>query len=637
VNDCLHCLEWRMVSRLLVDQTDVNASASGPLFESTNQSGTNIVLNSDFRTSNKPQIWRRPFGDSVIVFINPSSTSSIMTRSFESFLCRTFESALKPGFTNFPSSPIPHLLGTNSVPSEAESQEIRELIAAVQADISRLDANIMRARVTAQPVLKRLIEERKALKEYASEHAAFLTPARRLPAEIWSEIFSHCLPECFLREFGDRRLRFNSWTFSPRDPPEVFLQVCNDWKSIALSSPRLWSSIPLYRSSRFGVPPRNIMENWLRRSDPTSLSVIFELDQEVIACPAATAVLQQSHRWRLASIRIPIYFWSPFSLSPFSALKNNLPDLEELHVEFDSTSSTDAHGILPVPPHIMAQIDILSHAPKLRRVALGNAPSYKIADIKLPWAQLTHFSSNYFISYNQLAALLRSVPHLLEVELSLARVVQTAYPPVQHSHLQNLSLHILGDPGFVFDNLSMPSLRTLSISTSEPSWYWAWRPFETFMSRNCPSLDSFKVTSLSVKGSEVVACLTALPSLRHFRLVTLEDVATVQCPLQEILKALCWPVAENGAEYPIVLPTMKSIKLNCFVRDDSQVSMIVGMFLDMVESRWTPGHSDTPRIESASLNLCCWPTRISPGDIDRIQRLNSEGLAVTVTGMYIDS
>jgi hypothetical protein len=532
-----------------------------------------------------------------------------MTES--SFFCGTCKSPL-PRFTNIPCSPTPHLFGTNGVPSEAESQEIRESIAAVQANISQLDVDITRAR----RVVERLLKEREALNEYASEHAVFLTPARRLPAEIWSEIFSHCLPECRVDDMG---LRSHSWTFSPRYPPEVFLQVCNDWKSIALSSPRLWSSIHLYRSSR--VPPTNMIENWLMRSHPTPLNVILELDEEMITCSDASTVLQQSHRWRSASISIPIYSWSPFSL-----LKNNMPELEELHIAFES----DTLGTLPPPPHILVQIDFLSNAPKLRRVALGKAPSYNIADVKLPWAQLTHFSSpNYLSSYNQLAALLQSAPELLEVELSLAWGVQMTYHPVQHSHLHNLSLHILqGDAGSVFEHLSLPSLRMLSIEASDSDWFWTSSPFESFMLHNGPSLDRFKVTSLTVVGLEVVACLTALPSLRHFSLVTFQDA---QYPLQEILKALYWPTAEIAGVHPVVLPAMKSIELDCFVRCDS---MIVNMFLDMVESRWTPSHSDISCMESATLLLRSWSSQISPEDSDRIRRLKSEGLALEVVGMY---
>ncbi|KAF8240660.1 hypothetical protein L208DRAFT_1231904, partial [Tricholoma matsutake] len=141
------------------------------------------------------------------------------------------------GITNIPVSPIPHLLGTNKVPSNTEAQAIRESIAGVQLDITAKDAEI----VHAQIVLDRLIDERKALEEYKNEHAAFLTPARRLPPEIWSEIFSHCLPTVageglLLLAHSAREFM----AFNPRNVPALLLRVCRDWTTIALSSPRLW-------------------------------------------------------------------------------------------------------------------------------------------------------------------------------------------------------------------------------------------------------------------------------------------------------------------------------------------------------------------------------------------------------------
>ncbi|KAJ7748784.1 hypothetical protein DFH07DRAFT_713969, partial [Mycena maculata] len=54
-------------------------------------------------------------------------------------------------------------------------------------------------------------------------------PLARLPLEISSEIFLQCLPP--LPEPGAHHV------------PMLFLNICNAWTSIALSTPALWASI----------------------------------------------------------------------------------------------------------------------------------------------------------------------------------------------------------------------------------------------------------------------------------------------------------------------------------------------------------------------------------------------------------
>ncbi|KAF8220118.1 hypothetical protein L208DRAFT_1057055, partial [Tricholoma matsutake] len=130
-------------------------------------------------------------------------------------------------------------LGTNGVPSAAEAQDIRASIDAVHLDISKLDADIAHA----QRVVRQLTKEREALQTYATEHTALLTPARRVPVDIWSEIFMHCLPATEALTDSQTIKHANHdelLSFGPRVAPALLLRICKDWTAIALSSPRLW-------------------------------------------------------------------------------------------------------------------------------------------------------------------------------------------------------------------------------------------------------------------------------------------------------------------------------------------------------------------------------------------------------------
>ena len=550
-------------------------------------------------------------------------------------LCRNCNAPLA-GMTNILSSPVSHLLGTNKVPHAAECEKIRESIAAVQPLISQLDEDIARV----QRVLERIIKEREVLKEYVNEHALLLTPARRVPVDIWSEIFFHCLPQ------GDDLFASNpdevpdclSGRLSPRHPPTLFLQVCSSWRNIALSSPTLWSSIPLH--SPYTQVPLSVVQTWLKRSQQAPLTVILTPSSDelftLLRGPAARAMFEQSHRWRSVRIKLPIY-----SLPVFSLLKHNLPELKELYIDFDSV----------FPPRYfdrLQELDIFLDAPKLRRVTIYGPPPFIPAKLELPWEQLTHFSSRRPSQPNSMAAfriLLQSAPHLQEVEWHLSPFGQTVPLALQHSRLRNLSMSIQGDPGFAFDYLFLPSLRELIIDLlfgDIRAYTWSWSSFEPFILQNCRALESFALNSHILRIEEVIPCLEVLPSLLHFSLstgITYHHAISAPASIEGLLEALSFTAGDTRRS--VLLPKMKTITIVCAVPDMRQ-AMVVNKFVDMIESRWldndlarrhseATNHSDITRIKSASLILHGWSTfSVDPADSDRLRTLRSEGLQVEV-------
>ncbi|KAF8220106.1 hypothetical protein L208DRAFT_773837 [Tricholoma matsutake] len=532
---------------------------------------------------------------------------------------------------------ISQLLATNKVPSNTEAQAIRESVAGVQLDITAKDAEI----ALAQVVLDRLIDERKALEEYKNEHAAFLTPARRLPPEILSEIFSHCLPTVA----GERLLLLartarEFMAFNPRNAPALLLRVCRDWTTIVLSSPRLWSLIDLQASTLHSELAGTLVQTWLSRSHQAPLLVILDtffltFDQMIssLQTPATRNVLEQSHRWRAASMTL----WLGL-MDMFLPLKNHLPELEELHLKLNDVRAVDLQ---------LQYVDLFWDAPKLRLVSFYRVPSFPITNIKLPWAQLTHFSfeqESKGQSFTVFCTLLRLAPNLLEV----GWVLEYDHPNdsmlssvVQHSRLCNLSMSIIGDPGSSFDLLSLPSLRSLTIATAG-RWSPSWSPFSLFISRNTLSLESFQLRSPD-KGSELlIAFLTAMPSLTHLTMVISNLAVTIGTTVEELLQALHSATDENAGIDAMLLPRLRTIRIEF---NSHNHKLIMDKFIDMVESRWRagpshfpphpqlPGQSHASRIESASL-LLRGGREVSTTDTthrDRIEKLKVEGLAVQVS------
>ena len=307
-------------------------------------------------------------------------------------------------------SPIPHFLRTNRIPSESGLQAIRESIATAQSDISQLDADIIHRR----GVTEQLIQERDGLKQYVNEHAAFLTPARRMPAEIWSEIFLHCLPYgCTGKDFLASAVTERG-VFSLDNASALLMQVSRDWTAIARSQPKLWSFISLDTRD---IPvtrlhESNVVHAWLRRSHQVLLNVIvtrtspsYHDGPNYFRRPAVLAVLQQSHRCQFAYLWVPLFF-----LAVGLPLKGNVPNLEELHLSFIGAGVTDSQ------PH---DVDFFLDAPRLSRVTIHHPPPFPVVDLQLPWPQLTHFSHLKFDSEegnrSGLCGLLQLVPSLVHV------------------------------------------------------------------------------------------------------------------------------------------------------------------------------------------------------------------------------
>ncbi|KIK62711.1 hypothetical protein GYMLUDRAFT_164176, partial [Collybiopsis luxurians FD-317 M1] len=170
------------------------------------------------------------------------------------------------------SSPFSHVLRTNYAASFTETQAIHTLLAAPSEELSRLAGEISRVRKTLEELTSRYDH----LKTHVDAHLALISPLRRLPREIISEIFVQCLPT-------DRNP-----TRSLTEAPLLLTVLSKGLREIALSTPQLWNALhvflpntsfnspigidelePLIRRRKEGV------EAWFQRSRclPLSISV----------------------------------------------------------------------------------------------------------------------------------------------------------------------------------------------------------------------------------------------------------------------------------------------------------------------------------------------------------------------------
>ncbi|KAF8888081.1 hypothetical protein BD779DRAFT_1440283, partial [Infundibulicybe gibba] len=196
------------------------------------------------------------------------------------------------------------ILRTNNVPTYSDAGDIRKTLSTANSDIQRLDSEIARVEL----ILEELKASRADARRFADEHRAALSPLRKVPPEILSEIFSACMA---LRPTPSTIGKRHD-SCQVRDFPWIFGQVCGRWRDIALASPNLWTNVDIYLGSGSHslsdttLPIEyfvRLVEMWLQRSGNLPLSIglvayvnAMHILSSTCCCPIPVVGSQRSSR-----------------------------------------------------------------------------------------------------------------------------------------------------------------------------------------------------------------------------------------------------------------------------------------------------------------------------------------------------
>ncbi|KAJ6548629.1 hypothetical protein B0H19DRAFT_952317, partial [Mycena capillaripes] len=155
-------------------------------------------------------------------------------------------------------SPFEDILHTNTVPSDADCDVIRNLLQIPRNEVADLTEEIARL----QALVDETVRKRDGLKEFIDAHVALVSPARRLPEDILQGIFLATLAPT------------QNSTLNPADPPVLLCQVCRSWRAVALTTPRLWASIHIVVPVPSKLPQiTETVTAWLERSGSVPLDI----------------------------------------------------------------------------------------------------------------------------------------------------------------------------------------------------------------------------------------------------------------------------------------------------------------------------------------------------------------------------
>lgn len=190
--------------------------------------------------------------------------------------------------------------------------------------------------------VKELLTKHRELKSKVNESHDPIV--RRLPVEIISRIFELCLPD------HTTSVHVLSGNLSSEFSPLYLGAVCKAWKSIAWSTPQLWTFIPVPLSSSLFTSSEayNIVKEWFRRTGALPLSVkvyrrtVLEGEHRDLPTleqvfPVISLINDYSSRWQTLDLSLPRVLIEKFKHRPregfqpiFETLKLRVNDVNTI-------------------------------------------------------------------------------------------------------------------------------------------------------------------------------------------------------------------------------------------------------------------------------------------------------------------
>jgi len=380
-------------------------------------------------------------------------------------------------------SPFQLYLDSNHAPSEDECRQIAQIVAEQDNRISQIDERIDRLQLLLQPLLR----EKGEVQASRQAHRRLLCPSRRMPYEIWSEIFVQCLP-------SGKFVRIDF-----QEAPMLLAQVCSSWRSIVLSTPKLWNTLSVGGRNGMDLASQSpLILKWLARSGNLPLSI--EIAENGLPNP---------HQER--------DFVNAFI--PFT------PQIKDLTIYAPQSmierliGSQDISGLINLKVVITNALDdgqplnISDSATRLRNLSVINY-GFGLNNHGYPWTQLTEFDAEY-VHLNECFEIFRQCHNLSRLIL---RHISGWYDGVTRSrvmipNLVSLELEMVESMGCLLNNLVLPKLQEANFDIWGEN-FWPKSELFALLDRSSSSLCRLRIPD-DIPEGDLVECVERIPSLRN--------------------------------------------------------------------------------------------------------------------------
>lgn len=279
-------------------------------------------------------------------------------------------------------------------------------------------------------------------------HQALISPSRRIPPEVLGEVFYHCLSK--------------TPYITPRDieAPMVLTRVCRHWHAVAMSTPRLWSSLSIHLQKTACEVYRRGCESWLSRAKSVPLAIRVLNDVHMFA--ADPTLLSSVVVWLRPLIGQSTDLWWHGPSLPTLFVPESDTDLPIQRLRITSHRDTPAiHFPGPAKRLLTASLQCL------------NYDLQSLDGIHLPWDNLVELNMHFALfSSTLLIQLLTRCDHLRTLVVSCLsadedqRAVLGALPPgsITHPQLRRIEIKVIrAGLDALFSTLTLPALEDLDV------------------------------------------------------------------------------------------------------------------------------------------------------------------------------
>ncbi|KAJ7654646.1 hypothetical protein DFH06DRAFT_1092897 [Mycena polygramma] len=397
-----------------------------------------------------------------------------------------------PGLSAAPESRHHILLNSNETPLDSD-------VVLVQSAISKVDERLAwLANETSQlqDRLQQLEEERVSLTSFRAQNCAILSPLRRMPPEVLSEVFAWTLPSA--RDLSRRR--------KPRlrDSPWILTHVSRCWRTVAVLNPSLWSIVAIKYQP--GTDPSvyslAMVEAQLARAK--KLKIHFSGCQTLNPVPQIElfqCLSKHASRWEELTLLLTSDLYSIVN-----TLRGRVPSLRIVSIRWDrEESQAEAHSI-----------DFLESAPSLVYADVFN--QYRTIPVSLPAQQLTRY---YLESpWEMHRDVLKLASNLVEAIISIKFV---ANPWSESDGIIELSslrrLYVSTPP--VLCHIRVPALENLAMCYGSHRTTVA-GDLSSLVARSACSLRSLCLSE-SCHAATNISILQSIPSIVELRIIITND------------------------------------------------------------------------------------------------------------------
>ncbi|KAJ7757709.1 hypothetical protein DFH07DRAFT_919534 [Mycena maculata] len=498
-----------------------------------------------------------------------------------------------------PTSLCPELRRSNTAPSDSQYREFRREMETAASALSEIDVKMR----YLQRVLNDLADRRQALLDFIADHRRVVTPLRTFPNEILSEIFVQCAE------------RDPSCKWDPRTNPEwILVQVCRRWRTVALSTPRIWGRIFIsdeiskrwLESRRISeASVKTILSRQLERSGEVPLAINFSVHvldlPDAVAQNILDALFLAAYRWQDVNLCVTAYhrFFQPHTpTTSFPQLRTLFLNHEYQPTASMSNSNDPCQFFKSVP--CLKELGFRGHSHSHAPWVLTRIHAFPLSQIK------KLILKTHFYQMSDALNILRSALNVVELSLEewYKRKEDTViqYTPVILQSLRTLSFKEADTS--VLSHIVVPALRELAIDGYSPL-----ADQTVFLTRAGSSLTHLTLQHTNSSESETLLyVLTLTPHIVHLAL----DSSRF-CLDEHFMRALtCGTGAQN------LVPSVMSLELRDYFTCEGS------MLVEMLRSRCAPGS-----LRSVVLNLRRW--RGSPLDLLTFETLRwDRGLEISL-------